>query len=100
MDLVGLLKKNEQPLRNCCVVVGALQRPDALTLSVGVPLSALNAQFDVLKKVFRFARVIRDLISEPRRHVCALFHIRHSEMRGCYQPPMAVAGIAPASGRY
>src|SRR6476620_10585270 len=53
MDHEGLLKKHEQPLRNCRVVVGALQRQDSLTLSVSVPPSALNAQSGVFKKVFQ-----------------------------------------------
>jgi hypothetical protein len=75
MDLVGLLKKNEQPLRNCCVVVGALQRRDSLTLSVGVPLSTLNAQFGVFKKVFQVRAGHKGLnqpTSPPR--LCAFSH--------------------------
>ena len=87
MDLVGLLKKYEQPLRNCCVVVGALQRPDALTLSVGVPLSALNAQFDVLKKVFQVRAGhtgLNQRTSPPR--LCAFSHTTFGD-----------AGLLPAA---
>ena len=75
MDLVGLLKKNEQPLRNCCAVVGALQRRDSLTLSVGVPLSAANAQFGVFKKVFR-VRAGHTALNQPTSppRLCAFSH--------------------------
>jgi hypothetical protein len=87
MDLVGLLKKNEQPLRNCCAVAGARQRPDTLTLSVGVPLSALNAQFGVLKKVFQVRAGhtgLNQRTSPPR--LCAFSHTTFGD-----------AGLLPAA---
>jgi Helix-hairpin-helix domain len=59
---------------------GRLSARDSLTLSVGVALSALNAQFGDFKKMFQ-DRAGHTGLNQPNcRHVCALFHIRHSCM--------------------